>query len=162
MSNTASKPTGISRIVTFTLGTLVLVMTLLLGWEALVESGLLVFVGMIAVVILLLMLREGLSAMTDRLGLWAKGQSPRIKDAQTPAQDMAGQIARSLKTRVNIASMEDTGQYIHVLLHIGTGDQKLIEEMVVIPYDHVYNPSYWNQMTQGIINYNRERISVPA
>lgn len=162
MSNSAPKSNGLSRIITMTLITVVVVMTLLLGWQALLESGLLLVLGLIAIVLLLLMLREGLNFVMERLGLWVRGQSGRLKDAQTPAQDMAGQIGRSLKTRVNIASMEDTGQYIHVLLHIGTSDEKLIEEMVVIPHAHVYNPEYWDQMTQGIINYNRERISIPA
>jgi len=162
VSNSAPKPSGLSRLVTLTIIVGVVGMALLLGWQALLDSGMLLIFGLIAVILVLMLLREGVNAIFDRLSFWMRGQSGRLKDAQTPANEMAGQISRSLKTKVNIASMEDTGQYIHVLLHIGTQDEKLIEETVVIPYDHIYNPSYWDQMTQGIINYNRERVSIPA
>lgn len=162
MSNSAPKPSGLSRFVTLLIVIGVIGMALLLGWQALVDSGMLLIFGLIAIVLVLMLLREGINTIIDRVGFWMNGQSRRLKDAQVPAQEMAGQISRSLKTKVNIVSMDDTGQYIHVLLHIGTQDEKLIEELVVIPYDHIYNPSYWDQMTQGIINYNRERVSVPA
>ncbi len=162
MSSSAPKTTGISRLIAMALAVIVIAMTLYLGWQPLVDSGVLVFLVVIGVIVLVVMVREALNFITERFGLWVRGESPRVKEVERSAESMAGQISRSLKTRVQVASMEDTGKYIHIMLHIGAEDERMIQELVVIPYNHMYNPDYWNQMTQGIINYNRERISIPA
>lgn len=162
MSSSVPRKTGISRLIAMALAVMLIGALLFLGWQPLVDSGVLVFLVVIGVIVLVVMLREAFNFVTERLGLWVRGESPRVKEVERSAESMAGQISRKLKTQVQVASMEDTGKYIHVMLNIGADEERLIQELVVIPYNHMYNPDYWDQMTQGIINYNRERISAPA
>ncbi|MCA9915407.1 MAG: hypothetical protein KC496_18765, partial [Anaerolineae bacterium] len=108
MSSSAPKANGMSRLLAMALAVVMLGMALYLGWQPLLDSGVLVFVVVIGVIVLVVMLREALNFMTERLGLWMRGESPRVKEVERSAESMAGQISRTLKTRVNVASMEDT------------------------------------------------------
>lgn len=136
----------------FTLGSVALVLSIGL---VLYESGAYILLLALLLIMMVGMFKDVFDRLLERVKLMLKGDAYRVQRSATLAQSMQQYIEQQLDTHVALSGIEDTGDYLRIVLEIGSDPYNAVTETAVIPHEQLSNERYWEQMAQGIVNVHR-------